>query len=163
MKIHERFSVASDPGTVWSVISNPQTVVTCVPGASLGGQRDDGSWDASVAVKFGPVNVAFQALVTLVADEAAMIGRVTARGKDNQGGTRVASTMTFAVKGSAPAGSEVTIDSDVEISGRLAGVIETGAPIVVKRMAGEFAANLVRRCTAEAAGSDKLESGGEAG
>jgi uncharacterized protein len=149
MKIHESVSVASDPRTVWSVISDPESVVTCVPGASLGRQRDDGSWDASVAVKFGPVNVAFQALVSLAADEVAMTGRVIARGKDSQGGTRVASTMTFAVKDAAPSGSEVTIDSEVEISGRLAGVIETGAPIVVKRMAREFAANLARRCAAE--------------
>jgi carbon monoxide dehydrogenase subunit G len=146
--VHERFTVPSDAQTVWAIISDPRAVVGCVPGATLGEQQDDGSWDASVAVKFGPVRVAFQARVTLELDEAARVGHVTARGKENQGGTRVTSTMTFQVKTEAESESTVTIDGEAEISGKLAGMIESGASIVVKRMAGEFAGNLAERCAA---------------
>jgi carbon monoxide dehydrogenase subunit G len=146
MDIHERFTVASEPRTVWGIISDPRAVVECVPGASLGGQREDGSYDATATVKFGPIKVAFQAVVTLETDAAAMVGHVTARGKDTQGGTRVTSTMTFAVAAEGDSGSIVTIDSEVDISGKLAGVIEAGASIVVNRMASEFADNLAKRC-----------------
>jgi len=130
-------------------------VVACVPGAALGAQHEDGSWDATATVNFGPVKVAFQARVMLDLDDAAMVGRVTARGKDNQRGTRVASSMTFEVKETPPLPSlpprggresTVTMDSQVEITGRLAGVIEGGASVVVGRMAREFAENLARRC-----------------
>jgi carbon monoxide dehydrogenase subunit G len=144
--VHERFVVAADPRTVWEVISDPRAVVGCVPGASLGEQHEDGSLDASVTVTFGPVRVAFQARVTLELDDAAMIGHVTGRGKDNQGGTRVTSTMTFKVTEESQPGSMVVIDGEADISGKLASMIESGASIVVNRMSGEFAANLAQRC-----------------
>ncbi|MEA2640078.1 MAG: uncharacterized protein QOF51_1472 [Chloroflexota bacterium] len=144
--LHERFGVPSDARTVWGVISDPRTVVGCVPGASLGEQQEDGSFDASVAVKFGPVRVTMQARVTLETDDAAMVGHITARGKDNQGGTRFVSTMTFRVTDAALSESTVSIEGEVEISGKLAGLIEGGASIVVSRMSREFADNLATRC-----------------
>jgi uncharacterized protein len=148
IEIHENVSVRADSQKVWEIISNPRTIVSCVPGASLGEQQEDGSWDASVAVKFGPVRVSMQARVTLELDEPAKIGHVTARGKDNQGGTRFTSTMQFQVKEADGEGSVVAIDGQVELAGRLAGMIEGGAPIVIRRMTGEFAENLAKRCAA---------------
>src|SRR4051794_5919060 len=108
--VHESLSIPSSSPTVWYIISDPRAIVSCVPGATLGEQQEDGSWDASVAVKFGPVRVTMQARVTLELDEPARIGHVTARGKDNQGGTRFTSTMQFQVKDAAEAGSIVAID-----------------------------------------------------
>ncbi|HEX6511317.1 MAG TPA: SRPBCC family protein [Chloroflexota bacterium] len=142
--VHERFEVASEPAAVWAIISDPHAVVGCVPGASLGEQRDDSSFDAGLAVKFGPAKVMFRAQVALELDHAAMAGHVTARGKDSVGGTRIRSDVTFRV---APveAGSQVRIDGQVEISGKLASMIETGAGVVVGRMSQEFAENLARK------------------
>jgi uncharacterized protein len=153
IKISETFGVPAQPGTVWQIISNPQVVVGCVPGAALGEQRGDGSFEASVTVKFGPVRVTFNGLVSLELAPDSMTGTVIARGRDTQGGTRFTSPMQFEVTG-AESGSTVSISGDVEISGKLAGVIEAGAPIVVRRMSGEFAQNLAKRC-AEAQGDAK--------
>jgi carbon monoxide dehydrogenase subunit G len=163
MHVAERFIVPADSQTVWGVLSDPRTIVTCVPGASLGEQHEDGSFDANVAVKFGPVRVTLQARVTLEVDDASRVGHATARGKDNQGGTRFSSSMTFTVSEHDRDGSTVAIDGQVELSGRLAGVIEGGAPIVIKRMSGEFAENLARRCAEVTAGStqEPMESRGE--
>src|SRR5262245_55576893 len=140
--VHESFVVPSEPRTVWGMLSDPRAVVTCVPGASLGDEQEDGSFDSSVVVRFGPVKVSFQANVLLELDDAAMVGHVTARGKDTQGGTRISSKMTFKVLENAESGSAVDIQGDVEIAGKLAGVIEGGSSIVVKRMSSEFAACL---------------------
>jgi carbon monoxide dehydrogenase subunit G len=163
--IHESFGVPADARAVWGVLSDPRAVVSCVPGASLGEQQEDGSLDASVTVKFGPVKVTFQARVTLDLDDAAMVGHVTARGKDNQGGTRVTSSMTFEVMDEAESGSTVAIDGEAEISGKLAGLIEGGASIVVNRMSSEFADNLAKRCagvTAAATAQKRPETKGDA-
>jgi uncharacterized protein len=153
MHVTENVTVAANPQTVWGVISDPHTIVTCVPGASLGAQHEDGSFDANVAVKFGPVRVTMQAVVTLELEEAARVGHATARGKDNQGGTRFSSSMTFTVRESGADSTTVAIDGQVELTGKLAGVIEGGAPIVIKRMSSEFAQNLARRCAEVSAGS----------
>lgn len=145
--VNERVDVPSAPRTVWGLLSDPRAVVDCVPGATLGDQQQDGSFDAGVTVKFGPAKVTFKARVALELDAVAMAGNVTARGKDTQGGARFHTTMTFKVVEQTEApGSTILIEAQVEISGRLATLIETGASLVVKRMTAEFSQRLAARC-----------------
>jgi hypothetical protein len=47
----------------------------------------------------------------------------------------------------------IPIDAQVEISGRLASLVESGASLVVKRMTGEF----TERLAARLAGSEALQ------
>ena len=150
IEIRERFDVPAAPERVWEVLSNPHAVVGCVPGAQIDKQNDDGSLDASVVVKFGPTRVTFRVQATLALDEAAHQGKIAAQGKDTIGGTRMRSTARFGVTpGPGSRGSAVAIDGTVEVSGRLASLIEGGASLVVKRMSGEFAERLAARCSVE--------------
>jgi carbon monoxide dehydrogenase subunit G len=147
IEIRERFEVPADPARVWGVLSDPHAVVGCVPGASIVGQDDDGALDTAVVVKFGPTRVTFRVKAMLVLDEAAHRGDITAQGKDSIGGTRMRSTAQFGVTpGPDARGSSVAVDGTVEVSGRLASLIEGGASLVVKRMSGEFAERLAARC-----------------
>ena len=149
IEVNERIDVPSAPRVVWDLLSDPRAVVDCVPGAALGEEQEDGSFDATLTVKFGPAKVTFHARVALELDPAAMVGHVSARGKDNQGGTRFRATMTFKVEEQAEApGSTIPIDARVEISGRLATLVEGGAKLVVKRMTDEFSERLAARCAA---------------
>ena len=147
IEIRERFDVPSSPDRVWAVLSDPHAVVGCVPGAKIDKQHDDGSMDASVVVKFGPTRVTFRVQARLDLDESARTGQIGAQGKDSIGGTRMKSTAQFGVTpGPGDVGSSVAIDGTVEVSGRLASLIEGGASLVVKRMSGEFAERLAARC-----------------
>ncbi len=146
IEVNERIEVPSPPRVVWELLSDPRAVVDCVPGAALGDQQEDGSYDATLVVKFGPAKVTFRAKVALELDVAARVGHVSSRGKDNQGGTRVKTTMTFkVVEGETPGSSVIPIDAQVEITGRLASLVESGASLVVKRMTGEFTDRLSAR------------------
>ncbi len=147
IEINERIEVASPLPVVWNVLAEPRAVVECVPGATLGDQLDDGSYDATVVVKFGPTKVTFRAKVELALDAAAMTGHVVARGKDKQGGTRVSATMSFGVVERAdPPGSIIPVAAQVEIFGRLASLVVGGAKFVVKHMTTEFSERLAARC-----------------
>ena len=147
IEVNERIVVPSAPSKVWGVLSDPRAVVECVSGATLGERQEDGSYDATLVVKFGPTQVKFAAHFTLELDPATMSGIVVSKGKDSIGGTRVQARMNFSVVEQAdPPGSLVPITSEVEISGRLASLIETGAKLVVKRMVGEFTGRLAERC-----------------
>ena len=149
IEIHERFEVPADPDRVWQVLSDPEAVVGCVPGASIVGQHDDGSLDTSLQVKFGPTRVTFRSKAMLELDESARRGRIRAQGKDSVGGTRMRATAAFGVEPApAASGSRVTVDGNVEVSGRLASLIEGGASLVVKRMSADFAQRLAARCAA---------------
>lgn len=144
--IDERFDVASPPEVVWRILADPHAVVGCVAGASLGDRSSSGEYDASLEVRFGPTRVTFRAKVALEIDDAARTGRLAARGKDGKGGTRITSTVGFRVVPSPAGGSTVIVRGEAELSGPLAGLIERGAEVVVRRMAGDFAAALAARC-----------------
>lgn len=149
IEINEQFDVPSNPRCVWELLSDPEAVVSCVPGAMLGDKHEDGSFDGGVTVKFGPARVTFRARISLELDHDAKSGRVTSRGKDTQGGTRFTTSMGFKViENPVQAdGSTVLIDGQTEITGKLSGLVESGAKIVIKRMSAEFAQNLAARCT----------------
>ena len=146
IEITERIEVAAAPRTVWGILSDPRAVVDCVPGAELGAQQEDGSYDATLIVKFGPAKVSFKTRVALELDESTMSGRVSSRGRDNQGRTRVKTTMSFkVVEGATPGSDAVPVDAQVEISGKLASLVESGANLVVKHMTKEFSERLAAK------------------
>ncbi len=153
IEVNERIDVPAAPPTVWALLSNPHAVVDCVPGAKLGEQHEDGSYDASLMVKFGPAKVTFNTRVALELDQDTQTGSVTARGKDDKGGTRVRATMTFKVREQeGNTGASILIEAKVEISGRLALIVESGASMVVKRMTAEFSEGVAAKCAGVAPG-----------
>jgi len=153
IEVNEQIEVASDPQTVWNLLSDPRAVVECLEGAQLGDQQEDGSYDASITVKFGPAKVAFRANVALELDPAGRKGNVTSRGRDKQGGARFQTKMSFRVEDRVdPPGSRIPIEAQVEISGKLASIIETGASMVVKRMTKDFSEQLANRLAGADAG-----------
>jgi uncharacterized protein len=151
ISIAEEISVPSPPDQVWAVISNPTAVVSCIQGAELGTVHDDGSFDGSLLVKFGALRVRFAAQVSLELTEAELEGRLSARGRDGQGATRFSGGATFRVaEGQEPGHSLVIMAGEVNLSGKLASLIESGAGAVVSRMTKEFSAQLIERCAAPA-------------
>ena len=146
VEVNERIEAPASPKVVWDVLSDPYAVVECVQGAALGDKQEDGSYDATLTVRFGPAKVAFRARFTLTLDPAAMSGEVEAKARDNQGGTRVKASMKFKVAaGEAPGTSIITIDAQVEISGKLASLVESGANLVVKHMTKDFSERLAAK------------------
>jgi carbon monoxide dehydrogenase subunit G len=83
--------------------------------------------------------------VAFEVDEVARIGRITGRGKDATGGTRARMAFGFAVRPEGDA-TVVTGEGTVDIRGPLAGLIESGASVVVRRMLSEILARLTERC-----------------
>jgi esterase/lipase/carbon monoxide dehydrogenase subunit G len=145
--INETFTVAAPPAEVYSVLSDPHAVVECVAGASLGEQHEDGSYDGKMTVKFSALRVAFAGKVKLDLDEENHTGTVHASGRDGQGGTKFQADATFKVE-PADGGNSSTVhaNGEVNLSGKLASVIEGAAGAVVKRMTGEFVEALSLRC-----------------
>jgi carbon monoxide dehydrogenase subunit G len=145
IEVDEQFEVQAAPATVWQLLADPHAVVGCVPGAAIVAENDDGSLETTLTVKFGPVGVTFQAHAELDLDPEAMRGRLSARGRDKQGGARFQATATFGL-GGIEMGSTITTHGEVEISGRLASMIEGGATVVARRMSAQFAECLRARC-----------------
>lgn len=146
IEVDERFVIRASPRVVWSVLAEPHVVLGCVPGAALLDKHEDGSFDASMTIKFGPMNIAFRALVTLEVDDATMRGRLAAQGTDKLGGLNFRASATFGVVEQPPGSSEVVTHGEVDLSGRLASLIGGGAVAVTKRTSAEFAQRIAERC-----------------
>jgi carbon monoxide dehydrogenase subunit G len=146
IEVDEQFEVSAPPAAVWQLLADPRAVVGCVPSAAIVGENEDGSLETTLGVKFGPLGVVFAAHAELELDDAARRGRIRARGRDKQGGARFQASASFGVDPVAD-GSRVTTRGEVEITGRLASMIEGGASVVVKRMSNDFASCLRARCS----------------
>ncbi|MFI9776773.1 SRPBCC domain-containing protein [Streptomyces sp. NPDC051956] len=147
LSITEEIAVPSTPQRVWEVISSPQDVVSCIGGAELGPSHDDGSFDGTLVVRFGGIRVKFGARVSLDLDGSGHEGRLTARGKDGQGATRFSAHATFrVVAGETPDTSLVSVDGEIQLNGKLAKLIESGAGAVISRMTKEFSDQLIQKC-----------------
>jgi carbon monoxide dehydrogenase subunit G len=121
--------------------------VSCIQGAELGAVHDDGSFDGTLAVKFGALRVRFAAQISLELAETKLEGRLSARGRDGQGATRFSGSATFHVaEDKDPDHSLVTLAGDVNLAGKLASLIESGAGAVASRMTKEFSAQLIEHC-----------------
>jgi carbon monoxide dehydrogenase subunit G len=155
--ISEQFAVPYPPSTVWAILSDPNAVVQCMEGAELGESLGDGTFKARTTVKFGALRIHFNGLVSLELDEGAMEGHLTAQGKDAQGGARFRATTRFSVNGQAEGESAVvTVQGEVDISGKLVSVIEAGASRVVHRLTENFAENLTAQCAMTTEPSDTV-------
>ncbi|HUN33644.1 MAG TPA: alpha/beta fold hydrolase, partial [Trebonia sp.] len=154
IEINETFTVAAPPPEVYGVLSDPSAVVECVEGASLGAQREDGSYEGKMTVKFSALRISFSGRVALELDEEIRQGTVRATGRDGQGGTKFQASASFRVE-PADEGrhSLVTASGEVVLSGKLASMIENAAGAVVRRMTDDFVTALSVRC---ASGSAEL-------
>ncbi|MFG2427436.1 SRPBCC domain-containing protein [Streptomyces sp. NPDC048590] len=151
ISITEEIAVPSPPERVWQVISDPSAVVSCIGGAELGPSHDDGSFDGTLAIRFGGLRVKFAARVSLDLDEPEHRGVLSARGADGQGATRFSAGATFRVsEGETPGTSRVFCDGEIKLNGKLAKLIESGAGMVVSRMTKEFTEQLVSACAVPA-------------
>jgi carboxylesterase len=147
IEIREKFTVPATPADVYAVLSDPEAVVECVQGASLGATHEDGSIDGMMTVKFSAMRVVFKGRFKLDLEPEIMRGTVTASGKDGQGGTKFTAAASFDIASlDEGAAAQVTAAGEVVVTGRMASAIASAAGAVVRRMTAEFVEALSRRC-----------------
>jgi carbon monoxide dehydrogenase subunit G len=150
MKLEQSFEVDAPLERVWNVLLDIERVTPCLPGAAVTGRREDGSYDGSFSVKIGPTTASYAGRLMLEnVEESAHRATMQANGTDRrgQGGARARIVSTLqALDGR----TRVTVDTDYQITGRLArfgrgGMIED----IAERLLREFAGNLQRLLGAE--------------
>ena len=119
-KIEERFEVQAPVERVWQYLIDPQRVVQCLPGAELIEQKDDGTFEGSIKVKVGPLSMSYkgQGKFTEINEQthqARMVGN--AREVTGSGSTKV--SMLSTVSPLANGGSEVLVNADIDLVGKI--------------------------------------------
>jgi uncharacterized protein len=147
--VRNQFRLPLEPDDAFRLLLNLDQVVPCMPGAELGGMRDDGARELSVSVRLGPMSFTYAGAVRIaeqdpVERQAVIVG--SAEEKRGQGTAKA--TITMNVCADAEGGATVDSVGQIELTGRAA---QTGRGIVegvAQRMMDDMARSLAERSSA---------------
>jgi uncharacterized protein len=144
MEFDNSFDVPLSPAQAWAVLMDIRRIAPCMPGAALTEVVDAQNFRGKIAVRLGPVALAFAGRVQFEdIDDTNHSARVKAQGSDDKGRGSANATATFRIE-PADVGSRVFIHTDLMLSGAVAqygrgvGMIQATAAQII----GQFAANL---------------------
>jgi carbon monoxide dehydrogenase subunit G len=146
VKLEQSFTVAAPVEVVWVALNDLERVAPCLPGATITGHDDDGTYRGEFKVKLGPTTAAYRGTIKITdRDDAAHIATMVAKGNDIRGQGGASATIVNELR-SAEQGTEVVSVTDFSITGRLArfgrgGMIED----VSSKLLRDFAACLATR------------------
>src|SRR4026209_1772787 len=99
---------------------DPYRVATCIQGAEVTGKNDDGSYDAQVMVKLGPVKMTYKGTIAIIeSDPEARTASMLAKGSEARGQGTAQATLHMAGT-EREGGSHVNVPADMLIPGRVA-------------------------------------------
>jgi carbon monoxide dehydrogenase subunit G len=149
MLIQNTFTVTRPVDEVWAYLLEVERIAPCMPGAELTETVDDRHWKGKVAVKFGPVSMAFAGTVAMEErDDAALRVTLHAKGME-QRGKGAANAVITAALAAADDGTHVSIDADITLTGAAAQLSRGLLPEVSKRLTAQFADCLHEHLAAE--------------
>src|SRR5829696_2451088 len=162
MKLEQSFEVQAPIDAVWEALIDLERVAPCLPGATITGHDDDGTYHGEFKVKLGPTTASYRGTVKIEeADEASRRATLKARGTDKrgQGGANATIVNTLTEEGG---GTRVEAVTDFTITGRLArfgrgGMIED----ISNRLMRDFATCLQSRIAIEPTPSGEAVATGE--
>ena len=141
MEFTNTFTVPTDVATTFAVLTDLERVAPCLPGASL--ESVDGDVHTGrVRVKVGPISMDYHGTARLTeADAVQRRARIEASGREARGGGTARADVT-ATLADDPAGTLVTVVTDLVISGRAAQFGRGAMAEVGTRIIGQFADRL---------------------
>ncbi len=149
MKITEVIEVGRDVDQVWTLFQDVPELARCLPGAELTEDKGDGVYAGSIGAKLGPMTANFEGEATVESDAATHTGTVKGKGMDKRGGSVGQVKMEYAME-PTEAGTRITVDADVILSGAAAQFGRTGLiKEMSSRLIGEFVACVETKLAAE--------------
>ncbi|MGD1880189.1 MAG: 2Fe-2S iron-sulfur cluster-binding protein [Kiloniellaceae bacterium] len=147
-------------GEVWPVLSDVQSVVGCVPGASLDGPPDGELLQGRCTVAAGPIHATFRGTALLRLEAESRQGRLAGLGRDRLTRSELTGTLDFALREEAPGRARLDLVMHYRLKGPLA---QFGRPALVEEIADQVLAevteNIARRAKGAAPASSKPLSG----
>jgi uncharacterized protein len=160
MRLNNEFQVGADLDRTWALLTDLERVMPCLPGASLVG-RDGENYLGSVKIKVGPIGAHFTGSAHFASkDDDARVAVIAAAGKDAKGQATVSATIQARLEPVTPARTRVLIDTDLDISGRMAqfgrGAIADVGSRVLRRFADNIGTQLLAAPATPAASAAPL-------
>jgi uncharacterized protein len=164
ISIREEIAIASPPDAVWPILSDPATVASCIPGATLTKAGEDGKYQGTMRVKFGPTVAQFRGEAMLAYDHAARRCTIEGRGIDGRGASRANASGVAEVSGADA--TLLKVEGNFTVTGPLETFANAGGVHIARAILAEFADNVAKLVAEQEAASpgphpDPLPASGE--
>lgn len=148
MKIANQFTVSAPIERAWDVLCDLEQVIPLMPGAQLTGHEGD-DYLGKVKVKVGPVTSEFSGKVRFVEqDRGQHRAVIDAKGKESRGTGNAAATVTAELHEDGDR-TNVTVDTDLKIVGKLAQFGSGMLQQVSEKLLGQFVESLEAKLASE--------------
>ena len=148
LKIEKTFQLKEPVDKVWSFLSDPRKVASCVPGAQITEQVDEKTYKGAISVKVGPSVTDYKGDVQIVRLDAQNHEiEILGKGQDVKGRGSASMKMTGKLRSLEDGGTEVTSISELNVVGILAQMGSRVISEVSNIMFGEFIKNFQARLT----------------
>jgi uncharacterized protein len=141
-EITKTFQVKEPVEQVWSLLSDPRRVATCVPGAKITEQVDEKTYKGTISVRVGPSATDYKGeleIIRLDAEKHEM--EILGKGQDVKGRGSASMRMTSKLRSLEDGGTEVTSVAEVNVVGILAQMGSRVISEVSNIMFGQFTKN----------------------
>jgi uncharacterized protein len=153
VKIEDEFRVAVPVEVAWGVLLDVERIAPCLPGAQL--QEIEGDeYRGIVKVKVGPITAQYKGAARIVeADEAARRVVINAEGRDTRGQGNASANVTATLVSDGD-GTLVKIDTDLNVTGKVAQFGRGVMADVSSKLLGQFASCLQAMVLADDAATE---------
>jgi carbon monoxide dehydrogenase subunit G len=154
MKLEQSFEVDAPVEQVWTALIDLEKVAPCLPGASITGHDEDGTYRGEFQVKLGPTTASYRGTVKVESTDAdSHTATLAARGTDKRGQGGASATIVNTLHATEGGGTRVDAVTDFTITGRLASFGRGGMmQDISNRLMRDFASCLQQRLASEPAG-----------
>ena len=165
MELKSDFEVSVGVDRAWEVLTNPELIAPCLPGARLDEVEGD-EFRGAVKVKVGPISSEYRGKATMVElnrEELRIV--IRAEGRDTRGAGNAAADITALMEAVSENTTRVEVNTDLKISGKVAQFGRGVLGDVSAKLMGQFVDNLeemLQESVEETdAGEDAAEDSGD--
>ena len=142
MELKSEFEVSVGVDRAWQVLTNPELIAPCLPGARLDEVEGD-EFRGAVKVRVGPISSEYRGKATMVElnrDDLRIV--IRAEGRDTRGAGNAAADITALMEAASDSSTKVEVTIDLKISGKVAQFGRGVLGDVSAKLMGKFVDNL---------------------
>jgi len=145
VELNHAFSVPTGVEETWAHFEDIASVAECFPGAAVTSVEEE-TFHGTVKVKLGPIALVYNGSGTFTEkDESAHRFVVEAKGKDKRGNGTAGATVTLGMAPGASGGTDVSVHTDLAITGKPAQFGRGVMQDVSDKLLGQFVTCLEHR------------------
>lgn len=142
MQLKNQFEIDAGLDETWNLLTDLERIMPCMPGAALDGIEGE-DYLGNVKIKVGPIGAHFRGTARFTQkDDAAYSAVIAAAGKDPKGQAAANAQIHAWLEPVSDTRTRVLIDTDLDISGRMAQFGRGAIADVSNRLIGQFVSNI---------------------